>query len=68
MNIESYTKGGCKMIKIAERLYLMQKSIHCVQEKIFDKKKMYYSTQCPIGPGTYPKDGIIEIVNYCIYE
>ena len=27
-------------------------------------KKMYYSTQRPIGPGTYPKDGIIEIVNY----
>ena len=26
-------------------------------------KKMYYSTQRPIGPGTYPKDGIIEIVN-----
>lgn len=47
----------------------MQKSIHCVQEKMFDKekcvmKKMYYSTQRPIGPGTYPKDGIIEIVNY----
>lgn len=24
----------------------------------------YYSTQRPIGPGTYPKDGVQEIVNF----
>lgn len=27
-------------------------------------KYIYYSTQRPVGPGTYPKDGLLEIYNF----
>ncbi len=26
--------------------------------------KIYYSTQRPIAPGTYPKQGVVNIVNF----